>query len=100
VATVVEGLIRRIKPDNDAEKPELRHTGWGLTPFDEVVDFYDLIVPEGSRIAYIPVSAGSFCIVVEHGDKHYYFKLAEPGSLYSRSYIIKTAAAHECRPLA
>ena len=95
----VVGLIRRIKPSDGVEKPELRYKGWGLAPF-EAVDFYDLVVPEGARIAYIPVSVDSYCIVVEHQGKHYYFKLVEPDSLYSRNYTIKAATASECRPLA
>ncbi len=95
----ITGLIRKIKP-GDVSKPELRHTGWGLTPFDEPVDFYELVVPRGARVAHIPVSTGSSCIVVEHQGKRYYYKLVEPDSLYSRSYMIKLADALECRPLA
>ncbi len=95
----VTGLIKRIKPD-DVEKPELRRTGWGLTPFDEAVDFYDLVVPRGARVAHIPVSTGTSCIVVEHQGRYYYYKLVEPDSLYSWNYIIKLADAFECRPLA
>ena len=95
----VRGLIRGIKPGNVA-RPELRHTGRGLTPY-EVVDFYELLVPEGARMAHIPVSADSSCIVVEHNGKYYYLKLIEPPSLYEVSYTIKlTADALECRPLA
>jgi hypothetical protein len=94
----VVGLIRRIKPGN-VEKPELQYTGRGLTPF-EAVDFYDLVVPHGARIAYVPVSVGSHCIVVEHQGKYYYFKIIDDGSVYSRNFIIKVAEAIECRPLA
>jgi hypothetical protein len=95
----VVGLIRRIKPDSNVSKPELRHAGWGLTPF-EAVDFYDLVVPRGARAAHVPVSVDSYCIVVEHQGKHYYYKIVDPGSLYSRNFIIKVAEATECRPLA
>ena len=92
------GFIRRIRP-GQVTQPELRHTGWGLTPF-EAVDFYDLVVPRGARVAYVPVSASSHCIVVEHQGKYYYYEIVDPGSLYSRSFIIKPATATECRPLA
>jgi hypothetical protein len=97
--TTIEGLIRRIKPSGVA-RPELRRAGWGLTPYNEAVDFYDLLVPEGARVAHIPVSADASCIVVEHQGKYYYFKLVEPASLYEVSYMIKVATALECRPLA
>jgi hypothetical protein len=93
---IAVGLIRRIKPGS-VTRPELRHTGWRLTPF-EAVDFYELLVPEGARVAHVPVSADSYCIVVEHQGKHYYYKIADPGSLYSRNSIIKAATATECRP--
>jgi hypothetical protein len=96
----VVGRIRKIKPDSSVSKPELRHTGWGLTPYDEVVNFYDLVVPEGARIAYVPVSTDSDCIIIEHQGKHYHYKIIDSGSLYSRSFIIKVAEAVECRPLA
>jgi len=92
------GFIRRIRP-GQVTQPELRYTGWGLTPF-EAVDFYDLVVPHGARIAYVPVSADSHCVVVEHQGKHYYFKIIDGGPVYSRNFIIKVADAIECRPLA
>jgi hemin uptake protein HemP len=96
----VVGRIRRIKPDGSVGKPELRYTGWGLAPYDEVVNFYDLVVPEGARIAYVPVSVGSHCIVIEHQGKYYYFKIIDDGSVYSMNFIVKVAEAIECRPLA
>jgi hypothetical protein len=100
-AGYIRGLIKRIKPSNGVKRPELRHVGWGLTPYNEAVDFYELLVPEGARMAHIPVSTDSSCIVVEHDGRYYYFKLIESPSLYEVSYTIKLAAdALECRPLA
>ena len=91
-----EGVIRRIVV-GDVPEPELRSSGERTTPYG-ALELFDLVVPAGALIAFIPVSADSYCIAVDHGGKRRYFMVSSTS--ITGPDVIKTVPGERCRPLA
>jgi hypothetical protein len=89
------GVIRKIKPA-DVKRPRVEHAGWRLSVHGPV-DFYDLVVPYGARVAHVPVSVDSDCIIVEHGGERHYFLVS--GTSLTGPDVIEPVPPERCRTL-
>jgi hypothetical protein len=90
------GVIGKIKPA-DVERPRVEHAGWKLSARG-AVDFYDLLVPAGSEVSYIPVSVDSYCLEVSYEGRRYHFMVSST-SLAGPEEVIEEVPAERCRPL-
>jgi hypothetical protein len=90
-----EGMMRKIVA-GDVPEPELRSSGERTTPYG-ALELFDLVVPAGALVAYVPVSVDSYCVVVDHGGKRYYFMVS--GTSLTDPDVIKTVPPERCRSL-
>ncbi len=90
------GILNKIKPA-DVGRPRVEYAGWKLSAVLGPVDFYELLVPAGSEVSYIPVSVDSYCLEVGHeGEKHYF--MISSTSLTGPE-VIEEVPPERCRPL-
>jgi hypothetical protein len=91
----IVGILKAIKPA-DVKRPEIERAEQRLTAHMGPVDFYNLVVPRGSRINYIIVGVGHYCIEVDHEGKKYYFMVSELG--LTDPDVIEEVPPERCRP--
>ena len=90
------GVLRKIRP-GDVERPRVEYAGWKLSATLGPVDFYDLVVPAGAEVSYIPVSVDSYCLEVNHEGRKHYFAITSTS--LTGPEVIEEVPAERCRPL-
>ncbi len=90
------GILNKIKPA-DVRRPRVEHAGWKLSAILGPVDFYELLVPAGSEVSYIPVSVDSYCLEISYEGRRYYFAVSSTS--LTGPEVIEEVPAERCRPL-
>jgi hypothetical protein len=90
------GILRKIKP-GDVRTPRIEHVGWKLSAVLGPVDFYDLVVPAGAEVSYIPVSVDSYCLEVSYEGRRYHFMISSTS--LTGPEVIEEIPAERCKPL-